>query len=551
MKIAFYLRLSIADGDLGKNEKDESNSIENQRLLLQSYLTMMEMPEDNIAEYVDDGYSGLNFNRPSFQRMIEDAKQGKIDTILVKDLSRLGRDYIGVGDYLEQIFPVLGVRFIAVNSNYDSNKYIGKTMGLEMSIGNLINTLYCKDLSKKLKSALHTKWKQGVSTAGRVPFGYVKDKEDGHKWLIDPEAASYVRLIFDLALKGYTTKRIAEYLNEHDIPTPGQYRQQKTGHGAWNRVVSDEEWIWDTCKVWRIIKTYSYTGAIVHGQTSGVRVGGKERRNVPERDQFIVDGVHEPIVSVEEFETAQAAVRKINKNYIRQDRGEALTGKVRCGNCRLTLAYQNVTEVVLVCSHRVSSGNKSSCSGARYDAKRIEGQVWFALRKQLELFESVAKLAEKTKETQQTDLASEQRNLQKTIENIKAERVRAYENYASGHLSKDAYILRKGELSEEIDKLNMRLAFLHGETTSEDDIFREVSEIREKTEQTMVFEKLTRAAVQTFIDVVYVYDIEHIEIKFVFDDVIERVAKYIEQHKNENGEEVQDVGQEGPAENFV
>lgn len=544
MKIAFYLRLSIADGDLGKNEKDESNSIENQRLLLQSYLTMMEMPEDNIAEYVDDGYSGLNFNRPSFQRMIEDAKQGKIDTILVKDLSRLGRDYIGVGDYLEQIFPVLGVRFIAVNSNYDSNKYIGKTMGLEMSIGNLINTLYCKDLSKKLKSALHTKWKQGVSTAGRVPFGYVKDKEDGHKWLIDPEAASYVRLIFDLALKGYTTKMIAEYLNEHDIPTPGQYRQQKTGHGAWNRVVSDEEWIWDTCKVWRIIKTYSYTGAIVHGQTSGVRVGGKERRNVPERDQFIVDGVHEPIVSVEEFETAQAAVRKINKNYIRQDRGEALTGKVRCGNCRLTLAYQNVTEVVLVCSHRVSSGNKSSCSGARYDAKRIEGQVWFALRKQLELFENVAKLAEKTKETQQTDLASEQRNLQKTIENIKAERVRAYENYASGHLSKDAYILRKNELSEEIDKLNMRLAFLHGETTSEDDIFREVSEIREETEQTMVFEKLTRAAVQTFIDVVYVYDIEHIEIKFVFDDVIERVVKYIEQHKNENGEEVQDVGQE-------
>lgn len=544
MKIAFYLRLSIADGDLGKNEKDESNSIENQRLLLQSYLTMMEMPEDNIAEYVDDGYSGLNFNRPSFQRMIEDAKQGKIDTILVKDLSRLGRDYIGVGDYLEQIFPVLGVRFIAVNSNYDSNKYIGKTMGLEMSIGNLINTLYCKDLSKKLKSALHTKWKQGVSTAGRVPFGYVKDKEDGHKWLIDPEAASYVRLIFDLALMGYTTKMIAEYLNEHDIPTPGQYRQQKTGHGAWNRVVSDEEWIWDTCKVWRIIKTYSYTGAIVHGQTSGVRVGGKERRNVPERDQFIVDGVHEPIVSVEEFETAQAAVRKINKNYIRQDRGEALTGKVRCGNCRLTLAYQNVTDIVLVCSHRVSSGNKSSCSGARYDAKRIEGQVWFALRKQLELFENLAKLVEKTKETQQTDLASEQRNLQKTIENIKAERVRAYENYASGHLSKDAYILRKGELSEEIDKLNIRLAFLNGETTTEDDIFREVSEIREKTEQTMVFEKLTRAAVQTFIDVVYVYDIEHIEIKFVFDDVIERVVKYIEQHKNENGEEVQDVGQD-------
>ncbi len=115
---------------------------------------------------------------------------------------------------------------------------------------------------------------------------------------------------------------ITEYLNEHSIPTPGQYRQQKTGQGAWNRIVSDEEWIWDTNKVWRILKTYSYTGAIVHGQTSSVRVGGKERRNVPERDQFIVDGVHEAIVSIEEFETAQSAVRRINKmNGIRQDRG--------------------------------------------------------------------------------------------------------------------------------------------------------------------------------------------------------------------------------------
>lgn len=532
MSIAFYLRLSIADGDLGKNEKDESNSIENQRVLLQSYLTMMEISEDDVVEYVDDGYSGLNFNRPSFQRMIEDAKLGKIDTILVKDLSRLGRDYIGVGDYLEQIFPVLGVRFIAVNSNYDSNKYIGKTMGLEMSIGNLINTLYCKDLSKKLKSALRTKWKQGVSTSGRVPFGYVKDPNDGHKWLIDPEAASHVRLIFDLALKGYTTKMITEHLNEQGIPTPGQYRQQKTGGGAWNRVVSDDEWMWDTSKVWRILKTYSYTGAIVHGQTSSIRVGGKERRNVPEQDRFIVDGVHEPIVSIEEFEVAQLAVRKsIKMQGIRQDRGEALTGKVRCGNCRLAMTYQNITDVVLVCGHKTNSGRKSACGVGRYDAKRIEGQVWFALRKQLELLEKVAKIAEETKENKQTDLASEQRELQKTIEDRKAERVRAYENYASGHLSKEAYLLRKTELSEEINKLTIQLEFLRGESDTEDDVFREVSQIREKTEQTEVFTKLTRAAAQTFVDVVYVYDAERLEIKFLFDDLIDRVVAYIEQYK--------------------
>ncbi len=211
-----------------------------------------------------------------------------------------------------------------------------------------------------------------------------------------------------------------------------------------------------------------------------------------------------------------------------------MTGKVRCSNCKLTMAYQNITEVVLVCNHKTSSGKKSVCGHARYDAKRIEGQVWFALRKQLELLEKVAKIAEETKENKQTDLEAEQRNLQKTIEDRKAERVRAYENYASGHLNKEAYLLRKSELSEEFSKLTIQLEFLRGESDTGDDIFRDVSQIREKTEQTRVFEKLTRAAVQTFIDVIYVYDVERMEIKFLFDDVIDRVVAYIEQHTNEN-----------------
>ena len=531
MKIAFYLRLSIADGDLGKNNKDESNSIENQRILLQNYLISTEMcTDDEIAEYIDDGYSGLNFNRPAFQRMIEDAKIGKIDTIIVKDLSRLGRDYIGVGDYLEQIFPVLGVRFIAVNSYYDSNDYIGRTMGLEMSFGNLINTLYCKDISKKFKSALQTKWKQGISTAGRLPFGYVKDKNDPHKWVIDPEAAKYVRLIFDLALKNYDTRRITDYLNEHNIPTPGQYRVQKTGEGVWNRVVSDEEWMWDTAKVWRILKTYSYTGAMVHGKTSGIRVGGKERRSMPVRDQFIVDGVHEGIITVEEFENAQIAVRRMSSVGYRQDRGELLTGKIRCGNCRLTMNYQNISEVVLVCNHRSSSGNKSTCEKTRYDAKRIEGQVWYALRQQLTILENIAVLAEQAKENKCTDFEAAQRNLQKDIEDKKSERIRAYENYVAGHLEKDVYLQCKAELTEEINKLTERLAFFRDETDTEDGIFREVSEIREQKMFTGVNEKLTRAAVQTFIDTIYVYSADKIEITFTFDDVIERAVAYIEQH---------------------
>ena len=140
MSIAIYLRLSQSDGDLGVDGKDESNSIENQRMLLQEYVEARDDLEGEIVEYVDDGYSGTNFNRPSFKRMIEDAKKGLIRVILVKDLSRLGRDYITAGDYIEQIFPLLQVRFIAVNNNYDSNKFSGGTMGFDMAVSNLITT---------------------------------------------------------------------------------------------------------------------------------------------------------------------------------------------------------------------------------------------------------------------------------------------------------------------------------------------------------------------------------------------------------------------------
>ena len=171
MGIAKYLRLSESDGDLGVDGKDESNSIENQRLLLDNFIEARDDLEGEVYEYVDDGFSGTNFDRPSFKRMIEDAKKGKINCIIVKDLSRLGRDYILAGDYIEQIFPMLQVRFIAVNNSYDSAKTTGQNASFDVAISNLINTFYSRDLSKKMKAANKVRWKNGVSTASHAPFG--------------------------------------------------------------------------------------------------------------------------------------------------------------------------------------------------------------------------------------------------------------------------------------------------------------------------------------------------------------------------------------------
>ena len=153
MTIAIYLRLSEADGDLGIDGKDESNSIENQRMLLHHYIEARDDLAGEIVEYVDDGYSGTNFNRPAFKRMIEDAKKGKIQVIIVKDLSRLGRDYVVAGDYIEQIFPLLQVRFIAANNGYDSAGHADGNVGFDLAVSNLINTFYSRDLSKKIKAA--------------------------------------------------------------------------------------------------------------------------------------------------------------------------------------------------------------------------------------------------------------------------------------------------------------------------------------------------------------------------------------------------------------
>lgn len=226
-KIAMYLRRSLPDITLGLNGKEGSNSIENQRLLIRNYLETREELVGEVLEYKDDGYSGMNFERPGFKQMIQDAKRGIIGTIIVKDLSRFGREYIGMGDYMEQILPSLGVRLIAINSKYDSQAQGAGAFSMDVSINNMINNMYSRDLSKKLRSSFKAKWNSGIDTSGSVPFGYKREKSDlGVCLVIDQTAAEIVRTIFALANKGYYSKEIAEYLNAHDVPTPLLYRQK-------------------------------------------------------------------------------------------------------------------------------------------------------------------------------------------------------------------------------------------------------------------------------------------------------------------------------------
>lgn len=530
--LAFYLRLSLSDGDLGKDEKDESYSIENQRKLLQAFVEASDEFDGKIREYIDDGFTGTNFNRPGFQKMVEDAKKGLIRTILVKDLSRLGRDYIIVGDYLEKIFPILGVRVIAVNSQYDSNQYIGKTMGLEMSISNLVNTLYSRDMSKKIKSTIRTKWNAGVSTGGKVPLGYKKAEDKS--WILDEEAAIIVRKIFELALKSYSTSMIANELNELGYPTPGKLKIFRGEKPYWKQKVTDEEWLWDTRMVWGVLKNYAYTGALVQGKTSAIRACGKERRRAKESDLFITENHHEAIVTQEEFELAQLVIVKQSSIGFRRDAGFSLRSKIRCGNCGLRMTYEDgLIEPVVFCAHTVAAGRMSNCEKTRYPASNIENIVLVALRKQLELFHALANELKEDEEKNQNSLSAIRKNLEDKLEKLKAERVRQYEAYAQGVIGREIYLAGKEEINEKIQKLQGQCEELQTITTDEDVLMKEIGEVENTAKETQSLKKMTRQIAEAFVDEIIIYDSERVEIKFIFDDLMKEIADRIKKKKTE------------------
>ena len=527
--VALYLRLSKADGDLGKDFKDESYSIENQRKLLKDYLQSSGELQGTVKEYIDDGYSGTNFNRPAFIQMVEDAKSGKINVILVKDLSRLGRDYIGVGDYLEQIFPLIGVRVIAVNSHYDSNQYVGDTIGLDMSITNLVNTLYSRDISKKFRSAIHTKWKQGVSTNSKAPFGYRKllDK----KWEVDKEAAEVVRLIFDLALQGYRIMQIVNVLNEKDLPTPGKLRYLR-GENLAIKKVDDREWLWEKNMVGTIIKNYTYTGALIQGKTYSVRVCDKRRRKTNPTQQIIIENHHKAIISHEEFEQAQGITRTGKEMGFRKDSGFSLRGKIRCGNCGLNMKYRNGKNPVVFCQHKEAAGTKSTCKRIKYPATEIEKVVLDALKKEIEIFYEISEqFGNMGKDDVEATILKE---VKKKLEILKAEKIRQYEAYAEGVLPREIFFKKKQILTDKIEELQKRYSLVSKIDSKAEAMQREINSVHGAIDKDGSFDKLTRQMAEIFVEQVTIYDSYRINITFKFEKVIEEFSDYLQQKKEKD-----------------
>lgn len=442
--IGCYIRLSQAD-----NKNDESDSVVNQRMLIHNYINAhSELHVAQILDFVDDGYTGTNTDRPAFQRMIQMAQCGQIQCIIVKDFSRFARNYISMGDYVEQIFPMLGIRFISINDNYDSADAQNMSDSLSLALKSVLNTFYSRELSKKMTAYFSQKMESGEHI-GNPCFGYTKNKE-GTKFIPDPEAAGIVRMIFDLALAGKSRTEIADILNEQGVPTPALYKQK---NGSAMNCLTTPYPIWDHVKVSTILRQEAYTGRLVMRKRVKIAPCSKRKRKTDSLEQIVRENAHMAIVTTEEFDRVQELIPKQKGWDRRHQRQYPLKGLVRCGNCvRCMTLKKNSAGGYFVCPDHY---NKSSlCPPQRYPMHDIEQALLCTIQQYLKL-----SAADFTRQKAQAPTIPSDRYqaILREKDDLLIRKRQCYEDYVADNLTleeyrkqKDAYTKRGQELDQEI-----------------------------------------------------------------------------------------------------
>ena len=321
-KAYMYLRLSRDDGDEG-----ESNSITNQRELIKNYADKAGFKI--IKEFIDDGYTGSNFDRPDFKRMLNDLEKKDCKTIIVKDLSRFGRDYIESGKFLQKTFPQMGVRFISVNDNYDSENADVSDTHLILPIKNFINDSYCRDISMKVKSSQKTKRQRGEFIGAFAPYGYKKNKKQKNHLIIDRRVSHIIRKIFEMKIEGYSSKAIADELNKLGVQTPGAYKESQGSNFTTGFATNKSKW--QAKMINRIIENRVYIGVLEQGKRTKLNYKSNKEIKVLEEDWIKVEGTHESIVTETMFNVANKMMGRDILN--RKSKPDFLTGLLYCADC--------------------------------------------------------------------------------------------------------------------------------------------------------------------------------------------------------------------------
>ena len=450
--VGIYCRLSNDD-----EREGESVSIENQKLLLQSYVRQMGWNEVDV--YIDDGYSGTNFNRPGVQRLIEDAKAKRINLILVKDLSRFGRNYIEIGQYTDYLFPSIGCRFVALNNGVDTESNNGSTD--VMCFLNLFNEFYSRDTSKKVKAVKRACAENGKFMGTYPAYGYKRDNEDKHHLVIDEDTAPIVRRIFSMRATGMGFTGIAAQLNEEGIPSPGMLYYQRRGKADPRRV--NHKWAEETVK--QLIRNEVYIGNMVQGKTGTVSYKNKKLISKPEDEWIRVEGTHEPIISLDVWDTVQGIDQKrVRKNAASDGIRSVFTGLVYCAECGFKM--RNHTEKFtykdgtpgryssFICGNYARSGKSACTIHTIYEnvleqivLEDIREKARFAAHDPEMLAQHILRLKDKEAQSHRTSCEQELKAVKTRLDELERLMQSLYEDKYSGTVPQSVFqtLIRKYE----------------------------------------------------------------------------------------------------------
>lgn len=449
-----YLRLSQEDGDIAHGSDSESCSISSQRSCIQQFLAAHPDLPDTCMEVVDDGYSGTNLERPGMQRLLQLVDAGEVGTVIVRDLSRFSRNYLEAGHYLEFVFPALDVRFISINDGFDSAMLGEATGGLELAIKNLMNQLYSRDISRKIKSVVDMKKYRGEYAFGAVPYGYRKGAVK-NTIVVDEEAANVVRRIFGWAAEGVSITQIARKLNGQNVPTPSVYLAAVRGKYK-------VRGFWGYESVRNILNNRIYTGDTEPFKSHVVKVGGNRVKLIPEELREIVPDTHAAIISREQYYLAKQAVRVTAQKRPKNKNLSLLQPYLVCGCCGNKLLKGRASNKIWRCaSSRYSDG--LGCDRVVIEDGRITDILLRAIQNQCNLLDAKLQRMKRERISMKSErelLLEEKARCAVAIEKAQGDKMRYYEAFVEGSLTRAEFVQRKQEIAEKAETAKRQLCLV-------------------------------------------------------------------------------------------
>ena len=533
---AAYIRLSQEDGD-----KEESNSIISQREIIDFYLKN-EKDIELFDYYIDDGFTGTDFKRPSFQRMLEDLENKKINTIIVKDLSRFGRNYIEVGNFIEQVFPTYKTRFIAISDKIDNFKNPESLNSMIFPFKNMINEEYCRDISRKIRSAKMARVKKGDFMQGHAPYGYVKNPNDKYRFLIDEEVAKVIRLIFKMFLENNGYGTISNYLNDNNYLCPSRYKCEVQNIKYRSPTCTDDninEKRWTIIAVKRILTNQVYCGDQIQCKQRVLSHKNHKAVRTQKEEWVIVENTHEAIISREDFNKVQKIID--NKTYPSNKRMQVnyYAGHLYCKECgRFMLrkytgrrkSNPNILNYTYYCSTRYRIC-KDDCIENKIKSEDLDKIVLKAIKHQIKLYLKVDTLIDEIIEKRNSS------NTKTTLDNIERNlnekrkiKQKFYEDWKLGIISKEDYLNFVKSNENTINILTERYK-KYSDKLSEENNLEDKKSLFKKIEKYKDIKEVNKELIDDMIDKIYSYGNNKVEIIFKYQDEYKNIMKLIKQIK--------------------